>query len=111
MNNPSYQKEYTQTHREQYKQYSKIHYLKNREKLIPYINAHRKGRIKDATPIWANKRDIRLFYVNCPDGFHVDHIIPLRGKIVSGLHVLENLQYLPATENLNKSNKFIAGGL
>ena len=57
-------------------------------------------------PPWANKEAIKQFYLNCPEGYHVDHVIPLRGKNVSGLHIVENLQYLPATENLKKSNKF-----
>ena len=42
--------------------------------------------------------------------WHVDHIIPLNGKQVSGLHVWNNLQVIPATENYSKRNAFVVGG-
>lgn len=57
---------------------------------------------------------VNEFYKNRPDGHHVDHMIPLVGKVdgvhvVCGLHVFSNLQYLPAHENDSKGSKFIAG--
>jgi 5-methylcytosine-specific restriction endonuclease McrA len=58
-------------------------------------------------PKWADVEAIRQFYMNKPQGCEVDHIIPLSGKTVSGLHVLENLQYLTIAENRSKNNKFI----
>lgn len=60
---------------------------------------------KHRTPPWADKEKLKSIYLNCPEGYHVDHILPLHGRTVSGLHVPENLQYLPASENLRKGNR------
>lgn len=58
------------------------------------------------TPPWADMKAIRQFYANTPPGYSVDHIVPLRGRLVSGLHVESNLQYLTRSENSKKRNHF-----
>lgn len=69
-------------------------------------SAKRRAKKLKATPSWADLEAIKEFYKNCPEGYHVDHIIPLQGKEICGLHVLNNLQYLPAKENISKGNRW-----
>ena len=81
-----------------------------RENNIGIINSHvalRKAKRLQRTPSWANLKAIQAFYLQCPKNMTVDHIIPLNGKTVSGLHVLENLQYLTRSENSRKNNRFL----
>jgi len=63
--------------------------------------AERKRKLKSVK--WS---EIEGIYKNCPEGFQVDHIIPLNHPNVSGLHVPWNLQYLSLKENQVKSNSF-----
>ncbi|MBK7380691.1 MAG: hypothetical protein IPJ03_17170 [Ignavibacteriales bacterium] len=51
-------------------------------------------------------KEILEIYEKCPDGFHVDHQIPIKGKLVCGLHVPWNLQYLTAEDNIKKGNSY-----
>lgn len=79
--------------------------------LVLYRNAMRRKAVKRATPPWADKDAIRAIYEECArlrregHDVHVDHIMPLRGVNMSGLHVHWNLQILPAKENLSKGNR------
>lgn len=90
---------------ERYKEINRNYHQNNKEK-IKALNALGTKRLRTQAPPWSNLNAIRKFYVECPNGYHVDHIIPLKGRIVSGLHIPDNLQYLPALENLRKSNSF-----
>lgn len=79
-------------------------YHKDPQKEIHLNNVRKRRRDEQQTPTWANLEEIAEIYRKRPEGMHVDHIYPLNGKLVSGLHVANNLQYLTAIENLQKSN-------
>lgn len=96
----------------------RIKALSNRKR--PYVKAassakYRASKIK-ATPRWLTKEQklqIDIFYqlksdLLCVTGeiYHVDHIVPLKGINVCGLHVPWNLQILPADINCSKSNTY-----
>jgi DNA-directed RNA polymerase subunit M/transcription elongation factor TFIIS len=111
---------YYQENKESILQKSKEYYLLNRLSILNnrrdyYIknkylfhnkNARYRATKLQATPNWANLITIKEIYRTCPPGYHVDHIVPLKGKLVCGLHCEFNLQHLPASENLSKGNRF-----
>ena len=112
------------------KKYFQDWYLKNKQRLNalskeyreknPHVNAKKQAKReaakKQRIPKWLTEVDFERIQneyklaalltklTNSP--WHVDHIVPLQGKLVSGLHVPYNLRVLPAKENLCKSNQY-----
>ncbi len=111
-NNPEKNREsklkYKAKNKEKTKAYNKQWAQKNSGKVTAYARAYQLSKQRAMPKCLSDSQidQIEQFYVNRPDGYHVDHIVPLKGKLVSGLHVSWNLQYLRAAENIRKSNKF-----
>jgi hypothetical protein len=94
--------------------YAKTWAIENKDKVNAKAAKHRANKL-EATPPWLTKahlQEIETFYdaaqligmfSDLP--WDVDHIVPLRGKTVRGLHVPWNLQLLPASENRSKGNR------
>ena len=99
------------------KQYTK-NYTKMRLFMYPEKNRFyvglRNQRQKRATPAWLSESQIgemKNLYLHARDceivtgeKYHVDHIVPIKGRNVCGLHVPWNLQILPSDVNLSKGN-------
>jgi hypothetical protein len=112
-NNPLRSKEikakYVLLHPEQVKQSKKTWDKLNAKHKLALVRNYQMKK-KNATPKWLTPlqyRQIQKVYESCRPDFHVDHIVPIQGKNVCGLHVPWNLQILNASENLKKSNKII----
>ena len=73
------------------------------------MSARQRAERLQRMPSWADHDKIAEIYKTCPKGYHVDHVIPLKGENVSGLHIHTNLQHLPAEENLQKGNRHETG--
>jgi len=87
---------------------------KNNKPRKAALQAKRKSVILQRTPSWdpeahlivAKYQLANILSQASGTPYHVDHIIPLQGKNVSGLHVFSNLRVIPGAENVKKSNKY-----
>lgn len=111
-------KGYRKANAETIKAWQKEYYALNKGKFLAFAKA-RKLLVISRVPKWESDDDrflieeiynlslLRSKLTNIP--WEVDHIIPLKGKLVSGLHTPSNLQVIPAVINREKSNKFTPG--
>lgn len=113
-----WQKEYRERNLNQRRDYdrkqSKKYYEANKERFLEK-GARRRAQKLEATPLWVDeehKKRLRSIYKTCRNvsersgkQHHVDHIIPLKGENICGLHVWWNLRIIPAQENLSKGNR------
>lgn len=86
---------------------------KKRNAYFAYYESKKRVLKVQRTPSWSDLFKIRLIHeerdrISKETGVPhaVDHIVPLQGKLVCGLHVPENLQILTRTQNSKKYNKF-----
>lgn len=109
--------------RAKHAEYSKANAEKKRKTASEWAKANREKRAAiwasyytsklRAMPSWASREEIEKVYqearvMTLQTGVqhHVDHIVPLQGSNVSGLHVHWNLQVLTALDNAKKKNTF-----
>jgi len=92
----------------------KKHYQENKSVYLYYTRKRQAKRLMATLSLTSEQeQQIKDFYWLAKDltavsgeTYHVDHIVPLQGKNVCGLHVPWNLQVLPADINLSKGNKY-----
>ena len=92
------------------------HYLRNKPAYKAKCAARRAARL-NATPPWCDKAAIVALYREAQRlteetgvRHEVDHIVPLIGKAVCGLHIPQNMQILTRTENRRKHNRVVEAG-
>jgi hypothetical protein len=97
------------------KEYWANHYENNKAKYCAK-RAKRRASLLNATPKWLSKEQlttieckysvVEMLSKHSAEKYSVDHIVPLQGKTVCGLHVPWNLQVIKAYDNLKKGNRF-----
>jgi hypothetical protein len=105
-------KNYANRNKERVAAYIKAWQERNPAKVMAATRKYQASKL-NATPSWVDTSEIvdfyeaaRAFRIYTGQEYHVNHIVPLQGKTVCGLHVPANLQVLPATVNLSKQNKY-----
>ena len=108
----SYIQSYVEQNKDRIKEYRTTWNAQNRPR-INALMAKRKARELQALPSWADLDAIKTEYALakwCSKvtgiQYEVDHIIPLQGKKVCGLHTANNLQVIPMSDNRKKNNQF-----
>lgn len=91
----------------------RIKNYKHNKELAGYQTMLKRAAKLQATPRWADRFAISGIYAECKrrrelgESCEVDHIVPLRGRNVCGLHIDWNLKIIPSRENLLKGNKLL----
>jgi hypothetical protein len=105
-------KRYRTANRAALREKGKIYAKSNPDKTAASVRRRQAAQIM-ACPAWADHKKIREIYkaavrLTSLTGIKhvVDHLYPLRGRTVCGLHVHENLRAITESENLLKANKF-----
>lgn len=108
-----YAKKYRDAYKDHYREYFKIYSSQNRGKVNCKNLKRKASKLQRSIPLSEqHQSDLSHIYEQAAllrelgYDVHVDHIIPLQGELVSGLHVPWNLQIISAGENISKSNKF-----
>lgn len=87
-------------------QYQKKYQQTNRGKRTAWLAKYRASKLQ-ATPTWFEKDLVEAVYIKAKEwGFAVDHVIPLQGSNVCGLHCWLNLQLMDPMLNSSKGNRY-----
>lgn len=109
--NPGYQSNWVSKNLEKERARYRRQYASLPNEVARAREANRRSAKLRAVPSWADDAAIREIYAfakefrECGIAVHVDHIAPLRGKNVCGLHVQHNLRVCLASVNLSKNNR------
>ena len=113
--NPNRRHEYYLENKEAIQAKNKKYIQLNKDKILAKTRKRQVAKL-NRTPKWVNAEELwlieeayalaRLRTEMTGIYWHVDHIIPLQGKLVSGLHTISNLQVIPALLNYKKNNRY-----